>query len=191
MTNIKEIWKNVVGYEGKYEVSNLCRVRSVRKILKTQINVQNGYSYIGIAGKTFTIHRLMAIAFIPNPENKPTVNHKDGIKTNNHISNLEWATFSENSQHNYSVLGFQCYMKSVTPYTHHNSKRVAKYVSNKPVAIFASSALAGRVLGYENTYIGMLINGKRLGLNKHFKLKYITHNHFEKLKSNSNIEVHL
>lgn len=63
-----------------------------------QYNV-NGYKHVKIAGKLFYVHRLVAIAFIPNPQNKPQVNHKDGNRSNNNVSNLEWVTAKENSQH--------------------------------------------------------------------------------------------
>ena len=61
--------------------------------------------------KTITIHRLVADAFIPNPENKPTINHKDGNYLNNIVPNLEWATYSENNTHSYKVLGKQGTLK--------------------------------------------------------------------------------
>lgn len=110
-----ELWKNVLGYEGCYVVSNLGRIRSVMRngnnkcvIMKPQLN-QFGYLFIharknGIS-KSPVIHRIVAKAFIPNPESKPEVNHKKGIKTDNRVSELEWATKSENAIHSYYVLG--------------------------------------------------------------------------------------
>jgi hypothetical protein len=99
--NTEEIWLPVVGYEGYYEVSNLGRVRSLRKTLKN--NIRNGYCQVGLFingnRKIVYVHRLVAEVFIINPDNKPEVNHKDGIKTNNNVFNLEWATFKENNQH--------------------------------------------------------------------------------------------
>ena len=115
------IWKPVVGFEGSYEVSNLGEIRSVARIssyhdprwnttvtraYKSCIIKQNnvsGYKFIGLykGGKLyqFYVHRLVAQAFIPNPENKPEVNHIDGDKSNNHVSNLEWCTRIENQHH--------------------------------------------------------------------------------------------
>jgi hypothetical protein len=100
---MNEIWKSVIGYEGYYEVSNYGSIRNSKlKILKPSI-WGAGYRTIKLSKnnikETFTLHRLIAIAFIPNPENKPTINHKDGIKLNNNINNLEWVTFSENNKH--------------------------------------------------------------------------------------------
>jgi hypothetical protein len=67
--------------------------------VKPNINKKRGYMYARTSNKNYIISRLVASAFIPNPENKPTVNHKDGDKHNNHVSNLEWATYKENNQH--------------------------------------------------------------------------------------------
>ena len=63
--------------------------------------IRNGYKCVRIHDKNFYVHRLLAEAFIPNPENKPEINHKDGKKLNNDLSNLEWATYSENISHAY------------------------------------------------------------------------------------------
>lgn len=112
MENIeKEIWKDVVGYEGIYQISNFGKVLSLSyrdkgysKIRISQTDV-SGYSVIDLhlnkKRKNFKIHRLVAIAFILNPENKPQINHKDGDKLNNYICNLEWCTASDNIYHAY------------------------------------------------------------------------------------------
>lgn len=122
MTNIEhptEIWKPVVGYERFYLISSLGNLKSIARnaispingkkyfvkecLRKYAINPQTGYYTTSLAfnGKTLTvnIHRLVALTFIPNPENKKEVNHKDGNKLNNHVTNLEWATTRENSIH--------------------------------------------------------------------------------------------
>ena len=112
-----EEWRDVVGYEGKYQVSNLGNVRSIDRtfinacgvivtrkgsILKPRFN-RCGYMRVTMHkdGKVNTevIHRCVAEAFIPNNKNLPQVNHKDGNKRNNSVSNLEWCTASENMHH--------------------------------------------------------------------------------------------
>jgi hypothetical protein len=120
---IEEIWKDVVGYEDSYEVSSLGNVKSKTKtisqknsfgnfqnvvyrqrILKLKIS-DSGYPKVSLSknskGKDFYTHRLVAIAFLQNLENKPEVNHKNGIKTDNRVVNLEWNTKSENVRHSY------------------------------------------------------------------------------------------
>lgn len=100
-----EVWKDIDGFDG-YLISNYGRVKSFKykvKILKPQLST--GYLRVNlwIVGKQkhFSVHVLVAQTFIPNPEDKPQINHKDGCKLNNHVSNLEWATASENCQHAY------------------------------------------------------------------------------------------
>lgn len=111
---MEEIWKDVPGYEDRYQVSNLCRVRSkdryVRKnflrkgkLLKPSLNTQGYLWFSTWKGQHLRVHRAVALAFIPNPNNYPFVNHKDGNKLNNSIINLEWCTVQMNSQHAYDL----------------------------------------------------------------------------------------
>jgi hypothetical protein len=116
---MKEIWKAIEGYEGFYEVSNHGNVKSlkrkcesrywrpVRERILRQAQSKNGYYGVILSKnknkKRYHIARLVLIAFLPNPENKPQVNHKDGNKSNNKLSNLEWSTRSENQKHAYRI----------------------------------------------------------------------------------------
>jgi|688.fasta_scaffold872797_1 hypothetical protein len=113
---MQEVWKDIVGYEESYQVSNLGNVKALRrkftpngatrfteeKLANLYIN-RHGYVKVQISKnskqKQVSVHRLVAIAFLPNNENKPEVNHIDGNKLNNKIDNLEWSTRSENVIH--------------------------------------------------------------------------------------------
>lgn len=103
----KEIFRPVKGYEEMYEVSNLGRVKSVRfgkeRILKT--DKASGYLRVMLGRKNghFLVHRLVAEAFIPNPDNLPCVNHKDENKLNNRVDNLEWCNYKYNSNYGTSI----------------------------------------------------------------------------------------
>ncbi len=118
MANNKiEIWKDLPGYEGIYKISNLGNVKSLARIIKrekvgdfnrkerilNQYIISAGYYCIKIVNNQksehFRIHRLIALLFIPNPENKPEVNHINGIRTDNCIENLEWVNERENCCH--------------------------------------------------------------------------------------------
>ena len=97
---MNEIWKSIKGYEDKYEVSNLGRIRNSKGEILNQYEV-NGYKKIDLwkknSRKKFRVHRLVAEAFLPNPNNLPAVNHKDFNRTNNCLDNLEWISTRDNN----------------------------------------------------------------------------------------------
>lgn len=121
MRDTKEEWKDVEGYKELYQVSNLGRIKSVSfrnkmverrkrdRILKLYDN-KNGYQYVSLCKnnikKSVRVHKLVACAFVPNPENKPQINHINGVKNDNRAENLEWCSQSENQIHAYR-LGLQ------------------------------------------------------------------------------------
>lgn len=154
-----EIWKDIPGYEGRYQISNKGQVKSLPRyvsnhtgklLVKEKILAQRpdfkGYMRIDLkdnCGKKhyFGIHRLVATAFIPNPENKPQINHIDGNKANNNIDNLEWCTNSENQKHAYRMG-----LNRVTGKAGRPKKSVAKIDTNTGVVIeiYPSIAIAAR-----------------------------------------------
>lgn len=100
----EEIWKPISGYEGLYEVSNLWKVKSIRnnkllKCFKDKLGRNQCTLSVSNKPKYCRVHRLLAEAFIPNPDNKPFINHIDNNPDNNVISNLEWCTPLENMEH--------------------------------------------------------------------------------------------
>lgn len=116
-----ELWVDIIGYNGEYQLSNKGRIRSPERITimkngrkrplpyreQTVFINTRGYLAVGLSKnkkqRQWLLHRLMAIHFIPNPDNKPEVNHKNGIKTDASIGNLEWCTKSENTIHAFAT----------------------------------------------------------------------------------------
>lgn len=149
MKAAQEIWKSCVGFEGRYEVSDLGRVRSLisSKILKPRIHKQ-GYVSAMLYDATSKpanhfVHRLVSFAFIGNqPKDRKDVNHINGIKSDNRVSNLEWTNDSLNVTHAFRVLGHK---KTITrPWLgkfgddHHGSKSVIRFGKGEPEKRYAS-----------------------------------------------------
>jgi hypothetical protein len=165
----KELWKDVIGYEEYFQVSNLGNIFSKRthKILITPLS-KTGYPLLStkIGGrkgtyKTIKVHRMVAEAFIPNPDNKPFVNHIDGNKTNNVVTNLEWVTAKENSVHSIST-GLQkprCGMESGnSKLTDDDVKHIRE--NYKPRCSANGSRALGRKYGVDHQTILCIVKNK-------------------------------
>lgn len=155
-----EYFENIKGFGIDYKISNFGRVVSLKRGNETLLSVainHKGYPVVFLSkdGKTknYLIHRLIAIQFIPNPENKPQVNHINGIRTDFSISNLEWCTASENVRHSYDVLGK---VHNATGMFNRCGKKVAQYdLDGKLLNTFQSTMDAERSLKISNTNISL------------------------------------
>lgn len=155
-----ETWKRIE-LNPKYEVSNFGRVRSPNKILNQTLD-HNGYYYISIreGSKIHKIktHRLVALAFTPNPLNKETVNHINGIKTDNRVENLEWATRQENIKHEFAtgLITFEAMSKAQDKL----KKPVLKLFNGIVVGRYESLCAASRDMGVRKQSIVACCKGK-------------------------------
>ena len=155
-----ENWKAIAGYEGLYEVSDLGRVKSLwygkEKILKPR-ETHGGYLHVCLCkdGKVEQpkIHRLVAEAFIPNPNNLETVNHKDEVKTNNVASNLEWMSVKDN-------INYGTHNKRVAESLSKQVQMLDKYTCEL-LATFPSTHEAKRVTGINQGHISSCCIGRR------------------------------
>ena len=168
--NKEEIWKDIKGYEGLYQVSDKGRVKSLEhvtirkngsklpvkeRILKPVQN-QNGYLRVNLYDssgkmKKFLVHRLVCEAFHENPENNPCVNHIDENKTNNVVSNLEWCTYKENNNHGtHNAKVAKALSRPVGQYT----------LDGKLVKVWQSTHEVQRQLGFDNSHISKAVRGK-------------------------------
>lgn len=158
-----EVWKDIKGYEGRYQISDQGRVKSLPKtrgrgvgcvyeeIILTAAAHNRGYLHVQLRsngrGKSVDVHRLVAEAFIPNPHNLPQVNHINGVKTDNRVDNLEWCTNGENQLHKYRVLGVKPFGKPV--------------ICIETGAEYASAFAVMRHKGIDSSTIAACCRGKR------------------------------
>lgn len=159
-----EIYKDIEGYEGLYQISSNGVIRSLgndktrkEKILKPAIN-NKGYLYVGLhkqrKRKHYLIHRLVAEAFIPNPNNYPIINHKDENPLNNNVSNLEWCTYEHNN--NYGTRN-----QRVAASCTNNQKKSKPVFCLETGVVYPSASEVERQLGFLQGNISACCNGKR------------------------------
>lgn len=175
------MWKDIPGWEGLYQISENGIIKSIfrkvkssrwipvrrvdEKILKPRYD-KNGYLRVGLNSegrqKMHPVHRLVGLTFIPNPENKPQINHINGVKDDNRVENLEWCTASENSIHAFK-LGLKvpsCPGRGKLGKDNVNSKQVTQYtIDMKVVAIYGSAMEAARVTGFGRSQICRVCRG--------------------------------
>jgi hypothetical protein len=170
-----ELWKPVKGYESAYEVSNYGRVRSMDRVdsagrhlsgvILNQSMKREGYLKVALCregvAKTLTVHRLVAEVFLQNTDNKPQVNHLNGIKTDNRAVNLEWATKSENLKHKYRVLDFESPMTGKFYGSNPNSKGVRQYsLDGDYIAEYSSMKEAAEAVGCKPNGVSRACSGE-------------------------------
>lgn len=168
--NNKEIWKDIKGYEGLYQVSNLGRIKSLKQKEEKILNIfKDNIGYLSVnlqtkekVKKRERVHRLVAKTFILNPENKPQVNHKDGNKLNNNVNNLEWCTCKENVNHSWENNLSKPYWKGKFGINHKSSKAIYKIdiISKKIIKKYDSIEDAKKELNINSSNISKCCKGK-------------------------------
>ena len=174
---MKEIWKDIEGFEGEYQASSFGRIKSLsryiiggtgKRLIPERIikyAIDKGYYraslfHNGKRNNLKSVARIIATVFVPNPENKPCVNHKDGNKLNNYANNLEWNTYSENELHSYRVLGKK-------PVLNRLGKSGKQSPRSKPVIClntndyFDNATIAAKKLGLIQSSVSAVCIGKR------------------------------
>ena len=178
---MEEEWRDIKDYEGKYQVSNLGRVKSLNyhrdnreQILNTN---SDRYGYLKVIlykngkGKSYTIHKLVAEAFIPNPNNYPIINHKDENKQNNRVDNLEWCTYQYNNTYGTRL---ERASKKISGAKSSTARKVECITTGIQ---FKTIKEASKYYKISNTHIGQCCKGERKSAGKYMgkklKWKYI------------------
>lgn len=167
MNNMEEIWKDITGYEGLYQISSLGNVKSLfdnngkrRDHILSGGNDADGYKIVLLykdrKRSTKKVHRLVAEAFIPNPNNYPQVNHKDENKSNNYADNLEWCTLLYNIRYGTGIRRHGLKIKG----KYNNTKLCKKVICIETGTVYPSAAEAGRQLNIASTHIIRAIREK-------------------------------
>lgn len=182
-------WRDIAGFEGRYQVSDDGFVRSLPDIdahgrfmpgrILSAAPTEKGYRRVMLGGSTHRVHRLVAVAFIPNAEHLPQVNHKNGNKADNRASNLEWCDNASNQAHRYQVLGHTSTLHGKTGAACKNSKQVrgVRVVTGEAL-LFGSAAEAARILGITASGISSAARGE-LRQYQGYQWEYITRGDFD------------
>lgn len=157
-----EVWKPIEGYDN-YMVSNLGRVKSLKRGILKLIKNKNGYYYISFSKygkiKTFIVHRLVAEAFLPNPDNKPQVDHINTNRTDNRVENLRWTTYKENNNNQLTKKHFSECRKGKLNY---KSKKVLQFdLNGNLIKSWDTVREAERETNIHSSHISRCCNGKR------------------------------
>lgn len=184
MIIIQEIWKSIKEYDN-YQISNLGRVYSLKsnRILlgwtkknKPNYDKYHWYRWISFCEngkeKRFQVHRLVAEHFIPNPENKPFVNHINGIKDDNRVENLEWVTAQENTQHAYNTGLEKFNKKTKIAFEKANKERSYKIIEINSQQVYSSIREAARQLEIGKTTISRSLKENKSVIDGKYKFKY-------------------
>lgn len=191
-----EEFKDIAGWEGFYQISNYGRIKSLERFapiryrggrmgkifvperIKATTIMQTGYEFLRLwnagSSKFFLVHRLVAMTFIPNPENKRFVNHKDGNPSNNRLDNLEWCTTSENMLHAFKYLGRQVHNKGKEPHESHFAIKVKSIDDHGIERLFDCITYAAKFHNVDGSMISKVLRGKfqkTKGVNFQYQLR--------------------
>ena len=173
-------WKDIVGYENEYQINQFGEIRTLKDspklkkydVLKPQISKRNGYVYQMLykngKEKLLRVHRLVAMAFLPNSNNLPQVNHKDGNKQNNSVDNLEWCEQSDNMKHAYKnglQIPSENQRKAIINTNKLKQKKVCQIKDGEVINTFSGISEASRQTKISISCISRCCNLKRKSTN--------------------------
>ena len=180
LISIKPKWKDIIGYENEYQINQFGEIRTLKDspklkkydVLKPQISKRNGYVYQMLykngKEKLLRVHRLVAMAFLPNPNNLPQVNHKDGNKQNNSVDNLEWCEQSDNMKHAYKnglQIPSENQRKAIINTNKLKQKKVCQIKDGEVINTFSGISEASRQTKISISCISRCCNLKRKSTN--------------------------